>query len=129
MATMIKVTYLSNGRATIVNLDNVESVYRVFDRNNGKMQTRINFDGERFLMVEETPQEILKIAQDYANGEFQDTDWIDSEITNLEDKLEDSYQEFNTRNNYGRNQQPQQYQPRPRRNYNNNYNNHYNDRY
>ena len=126
MATMIKVTYLSNGRATIVNLDNVESVYRVFDRNNGKMQTRINFDGERFLMVEETPQEILKIAQDYANGEFQDTDWIDSDIPNMEEKLEESYQDFNNRG-YGRNQQ--QYQPRPRRNYGNNYNNHYNDRY
>jgi len=122
MSTLIKVTYLTNGRGTIVNFDKVESIYKVFDRNNGKMQTRINFDGERFLMVQEEPQEILKLVQDYERGEFQDTDWVDIEIPNLEEKLENSYNDFGNRG-YGRNQQPQPYNNR--RSYNNNYNNRY----
>lgn len=122
MSTLIKVTYLTNGRGTIVNFDKVESIYKVFDRNNGKMQTRINFDGERFLMVQEEPQEILKLVQDYERGEFQDTDWVDIEIPNLEEKLENSYTDFGNRN-YGRNQQTQPYNNR--RSYNNNYNNRY----
>lgn len=123
MSTLIKVTYLTNGRGTIVNFDKVESIYKVFDRNNGKMQTRLNFDGERFLMVQEEPQEILKLVQDYERGEFQDTDWVDIEIPNLEEKLENSYNDFGTRS-YGRNQ-PQPYNNRRGGYNNNNYNNRY----
>jgi uncharacterized protein YlzI (FlbEa/FlbD family) len=124
MSTLIKVTYLTNGRGTIVNFDKVESIYKVFDRNNGKMQTRINFDGERFLMVQEEPQEILKLVQEYERGEFQDTDWVDIEIPNMEEKLENSFNDFGMRSNYGRNQSQQPYNNN-RRNYNNNYNNRY----
>jgi hypothetical protein len=121
MATLIKLTYASTGRATLVNMDNTEATYQIQDRNSGKMVTRINLKDEtgRFLLVEEEPQEVLRLVQDFLQGNYQETDWVEvPTIPNIEEQLEGVY---NARP-MGYNRQPQRYDDRPqRRQYNTRY--------
>lgn len=123
MANLVKLTYTTNGKVTLVNLDQMTSAFRIFERTTRKYATRINLGGEQYVVVDEELQEIQKLAQDQANGEFQSTDWvqIDAGIPEEDfvDRLEQDYQ----RNTYRPHQhQPREYRPR---NYQNNYNNRY----
>lgn len=121
MATLIKLTYASTGRTTLVNMDNTEATYQIQDRNSGNMVTRINLkdDSGRFLLVLEEPQEVLRLVQEFAQGVYQDTDWVDVATTpNIEEQLEGVY---NARPMGYNNRQPQRYDDRQRRQpYNNN---------
>lgn len=125
MATIIKLTYTNTGKATLVNLDQMTSAFRIFERSTRKYATRINLGAEQYVVVDEELQEIQKLAQQVAEGEYQSTDWVQidagiPEGDDFVDRLEQDYQ----RNTY----RPQHHQPRnyqPRNNYQNNYNNRY----
>ena len=124
MATIIKLTYTQTGKATLVNLDQMTSAFRIFERGTRKYATRINLGGEQYVVVDEELQEIQKLAQQDSTGEFQSTDWvqIDAGIPEGDDfveRLETDYQ----RNTYRPRNQQRDYQPR--NHYNNNYNNRY----
>jgi len=124
MATIIKLTYTQTGKATLVNLDQMTSAFRIFERGTRKYATRINLGGEQYVVVDEELQEIQKLAQQDSTGEFQSTDWvqIDAGIPEGDDfveRLETDYQ----RNTYRPRNQQRDYQPRYH--YNNNYNNRY----
>jgi hypothetical protein len=120
MATIIKLTYTQTGKATLVNIDQMTSAFRIFERGTRKYATRINLGGEQYVVVDEELQEIQKLAQQDSTGEFQSTDWVQidagiPEGDDFVDRLEQDYQ----RNTY-RPQQQRNYQPR---------NHHYNNRY
>lgn len=112
MATIIKLTYTQTGKVTLVNLDQMTSAFRIFERGTRKYATRINLGAEQYVVVDEELQEVQKLAQQVAQGEYQDTDWvqIDAGIPEGDDfveRLENDYQ----RNTY-RPQPQREYRPR-----------------
>jgi hypothetical protein len=101
---LIKLTYYGSDRVTLVNLDNIESVYQVFDKTQRKYSTKICFRGnESYLNVEEDLQTVLRLAQEVEYGKFQPTDW---ETPSLEERMETSFQQYKSRST--------NYQPRER---------------
>jgi hypothetical protein len=110
---LIKLTYYGTDRPTLVNINNVESIYQVFDKVLKRFSTKICFKGnESYINVEEELQTILRLAQEVQEGKYQDHDW---ESPSLEERLENNFQQFKSRpsNNYSR-----EYSPRER-NFNN----------
>lgn len=86
---LIKLTYYGTSRATLVNFDNVESIYQVFDKQQKRFSTKICFNGNQsFINVEEDLQTIMKLQQEYVNGKFQSTDFT---TPTIEERFEDSY--------------------------------------
>jgi hypothetical protein len=124
MATLVKLTYTQTGKSTLINLDTMKSAFRIHERQTSKYATRINFMNDDFVIVNEELQDILKLAQDQAVGEFQSTDWV--EIDSGDGAFPDTLREDYQRNVYQRqdNYQGNQGNRRPRQ-YNNNYNNRY----
>lgn len=124
MATLVKLTYTQTGKSTLINLDTMKSAFRIHERQTSKYATRINFMNDDFVIVNEELQDILKLAQDQAVGEFQSTDWV--EIDSGEGAFPDTLREDYQRNVYQRqdNYQGNQGNRRPRQ-YNNTYNNRY----
>lgn len=114
MASIIKLTYVQTGRATLVNLDLVTSMFRIFEKGSRKYATRINFQTEQYVVVEEELQDIMKLSQAIEQGEYQSTDWVQEDSGDGQedflDRLEGDYQ----RNTY----RPQQKQYQPRNQYN-----------
>lgn len=124
MATIVKLTYTNNGKATLVNLDQMTSAFRIFERTTRKYATRIGLGGDQYVVVDEELQEIQKLSQKMLEGEYQDTDWVQidagiPENDDFVDRLEQDYQ----RNTYRPQHQQREY--RPRNNYQSNYNNRY----
>jgi hypothetical protein len=118
MATIVKLTYTQTGKVTLVNLDQMTSAFRIFERTTRKYATRIGLGGEQYVVVDEELQEIHRLAQEVAQGNFQSADWVqmDEGIPNGDDfvdRLENDYQ----RNTYPRHQQREY---RPRQQYNGN---------
>lgn len=104
---LIKLTYYGTDRPTLVNLDNVESIYQVFDKVMKRFSTKICFKGnDSYINVEEELQTILRLAQEVKEGKYQDHEW---ESPSLEDRLESSYLQYKSRST--------NFQPRER-NYN-----------
>lgn len=122
MATLVKLTYTQTGKSTLINLDTMKSAFRIHERQTSKYATRINFMNDDFVIVDEELQEILKLAQDHLNGEFQSTDWV--EVDSGEGMFPDTLREDYQRNVYPQRQDNYQGNRRPRQ-YNNNYNNRY----
>lgn len=113
MATIVKLTYTQTGKATLVNLDQMTSAFRIFERGTRKYATRINLGAEQYVVVDEELQEVQKLAQQVAEGQYQDTDWvqIDAGIPEGDDfveRLESDYQ----RNTYRPQHQQREYRPR-----------------
>ena len=102
---LVKLTYYGTDRVTLVNLDNVESVYQVFDKVLKRFSTKICFRGnESYINVEEDLQTVLRLAQETKEGKHQDCDW---DTPSLEERLESSYQQYKSRST--------NFNPEPRR--------------
>lgn len=113
MASIVKLTYTNNGKVTLVNLDQMTSAFRIFERTTRKYATRINLGGDHFVVVDEELQQIQKLAQEDASGEFQPTDWVQidagiPENDDFVDRLEQDYQ----RNTYRPQHHQKEYRPR-----------------
>ena len=92
---LIKLTYYGTDRPTLVNIDNVESIYQVFDKVLKRFSTKICFKGnESYVNVEEELQTILRLAQEAKEGKYQDFEW---ETPSLEERLESSFQQYKSR--------------------------------
>lgn len=114
MASIVKLTYTNNGKATLVNLDQMTSAFRIFERTTSKYATRINLGGDQYVIVDEELQEIQKLSQQTTEGEYQSTDWvqIDAGVPDNQDfreRIENDY-ERNTHSRSGYRQQ-RPYQP------------------
>ena len=114
----IKVTYFGKNRATIINVDKIETMYPKIDRNSNRICTNIQFSKENYILVEETLQEIISLIEKAQSG----TPIGNIETQTFDELMEQSYQgqQEVIRNDYPR--QPQ------RRTYNNR-NPYYNDNY
>jgi hypothetical protein len=95
---IIKLTYYGTDRPTLVNMNNVESVYQVYDKGAKRFSTKICFSGNQsYINVDEDLQTIMRLSQDFTLGEFQDTEWV---TPTLEQRLENSYRKTNNVNQY-----------------------------
>lgn len=128
MATIIKLTYSQTGRATLVNLDQMTSAYRIFDKATKKYATRISFQNDTFAIVDEELQTIKAISENALAGEYQDNDWVEVDAGEGEGFHERLQSDYDRNMNGGYNQRP--YHNQRRNDYNNHYNNNnYNNRY
>lgn len=107
---LVKLTYYGTGKPTLVNLNNVETVYQVVDKIQQKLSTKILFKGGNYINVEEDLQTILGYQNDAMNGNPQSTKWESPSIDEMleTDYNRKSYQEerrprYNTRKEYSRN--------------------------
>lgn len=91
MATLIKLTYTQNGKVSLVNIDKMNSAFRIFERNTRKYATRLNFDNDMFIIVNEELQEIQQLSQEHLHGDFQSCDWVDIDNGGIQDQMEDGY--------------------------------------
>ena len=92
---LVKLTYYGTDRPTLVNLDNVESIYQVYDKMSNRYSTKICFKGnDSYINVEEDLQTILRLDQETKEGHYQDHDWV---TPSLEDRLESSYNQYKGR--------------------------------
>ena len=120
MATIVKLTYTQTGRVTLVNLEQMTTAFRMFEKTTRKYATRINFQNDTFAIVDEDLQTIKELHENALSGEFQTNDWVEIDAgtgDEFQERLQMDYQ-----NNYPNNNR------RPRQ-YNNHHNNHYNNRY
>lgn len=123
MSTLIKLTYTQTGRTTLVNIEQITTAFRIFEKTTQKYATRINFQNDSFAIVNEDLQSIKELGEKMLEGEFQSNDWVDAEPDAAEgfhDKLRDNY---NNNMGGGYQQRPYQNQNQRRGNYNDNYNN------
>ena len=120
MATIIKLTYTQTGKVTLVNLDQMATAFRMFEKTTQKYATRINFQNDTFAIVDEELQTIKELGENALAGEFQTNDWIEVDAGGGEDFHERLRNDYT--NNMGGGYQPRPHQQR-RNNYNNNYNN------
>lgn len=121
MATIVKLTYTITGKATLLNLDKMTTAFRIFEKSTRAYATRINFENDSFVIVNEELQEIKELHEKNLAGEYQSNDWVEIDAgdgSEFHERLEQSYQNnYPPRNDFHNNRRP--------RNYQNNYNNRY----
>ena len=91
---LIKLTYYGRGKPTLVNLESVETMYQVVDKNRTRLSTKVLFKGGNYINVEEELQEILKHQSNLMKGIDQDFDW---QSPSVDDMLELDYNRQQTR--------------------------------
>jgi hypothetical protein len=84
----VKLTYYDKGTPTLVNLDNVNTVYPVYDTSRGRVSTKIQFKDGEFMNVEESIGDIQKIEQEAKLGIYQDTSY---DTASVEELLKNSF--------------------------------------
>jgi hypothetical protein len=85
---LIKLTYYGKSKPTLVNLNNVETIYQVADKYQQKLSTKIVFKGGNYVNVEEDLQTILGLQNDVLSGDYQSTKWDSPSVDEL---LENEY--------------------------------------
>lgn len=125
MATIVKLTYTQTGKVTLVNLEQMTTAFRMFEKTTQKYATRINFQNDSFAIVDEELQTIKELGENASAGEYQSNDWIEVDAGGGEDFHERLRNDY--RNNMDGGYQPPYNNRRPKQynNYNNNYNNRY----
>jgi len=84
----VKLTYYDKGTPTLVNLDNVNTIYPVFDTSRGRVSTKIQFNDGTFMNVEESIGDIQKMEQEAKLGLYQDTSY---DTASVEELLKESF--------------------------------------
>jgi hypothetical protein len=86
----LKLTYAGKSSPTLVNMDDVRTMYVVSDPS-GRYEpsTKIQFKNGEYINVSEDLQSILKLTQDFHSGNFQDTDW--ETVPTVQQRVESSY--------------------------------------
>lgn len=100
----LKLTYAGKNSPTLVNMDDVRTMYMVSDPN-GRYEpsTKIQFKDGDFINVSEDLQTILKLTHDYSAGIYQDTTWeTPAYIPSVQQRMESSFtrRKFNRERNY-----------------------------
>lgn len=94
MATIIKLTYTLNGKGTLLNADKITTAFRIFEKSTRKYATRINFDTDSYVIVDEELQVIKQLIEDALAGNYQSNDWVEidaGEGTEFHERLEEGY--------------------------------------
>jgi hypothetical protein len=96
----LKLTYAGKNSPTLVNMDDVRTMYMVSDPN-GRYEpsTKVVFKNGEYINVSEDLQTILKLTQDFNSGKYQETDWETPPIVpSVQQRMENSF----TRRRYNR---------------------------
>ena len=81
---VLKLTHAVKNVPTLVNMDNVQTMYVVSDvRGNFPTSTKILFTNEQYVNVSEDLQTILQMVHEYEQGKYQSTDFVTPEETNV----------------------------------------------
>lgn len=108
---ILKLTYVGKNVPTLVNMKNVQDMYRVSDpKGFYPPSTKITYTNERYINVVEDLQTILKLVQEYEQGVYQSTDWVqvDEDVSTPQQRFERSYygrreRNYNTPKTYNEN--------------------------
>lgn len=109
MATIIKLTYTLTGKSTLINADKITTAFRIYERSTSKYATRVNFDTDSYVIVDEELQVIKELTEKSSEGEYQSNDWVEmdsGEGGDFHQRSETNYNQAHTR--------------QPQRRYNNN---------
>lgn len=93
---LIRLTYYGTNKPTLINLDKVENIYQVYDKINRRMVTKVSFNPNNYINVDESLQDILKLQQSMLKGEYQESDW-DTPQT-FDEQIENDYVNSDKRN-------------------------------
>lgn len=96
MAVIVRLTYTQTGRSSLINLETMKSAYRMFEEQTRKVATRINFNSNDFIIVDENLQTIFGLYEANQNGEYSQTPIWDEDETgiktpNIKNKLIGDY--------------------------------------
>jgi len=69
---LIKLTYYGKGVPTLINSEKIQTIYQLFDKTQGKFSTKITFSDGTYINVEEDLETIMRIQQDFYEGNYQD---------------------------------------------------------
>jgi hypothetical protein len=106
----IKLTNANSKRPVVINPSNIHSMYEMVDRTNGNFITKINFNENSYIMVNERLEDIYKLGVLLTKGVDQvDIDWT---VQTIDERVEESFK-------------PRTYERRPRA-YDNNRQRNYN---
>ena len=72
MAIIVKLTYTQTGCSTLVNLEMMKTAYRMFEKEKQVRATRINFNSNDFIIVDESLQTIMESIEQAQKGIQQD---------------------------------------------------------
>jgi hypothetical protein len=86
----LKLTYSGRNSPTLVNMNEVRTMYTVSDPN-GKYEpsTKVQFKDGDFINVSEDLQTILKLTQEFHAGNYQETNW--ETIPTVQKRIETSF--------------------------------------
>lgn len=93
---MIKLTH--KGKPTLVNVNNILSIYMDTDMKQGKLKAKVTFSSG-VVFVDETLEEIYDIIKSVMSGKEQVIDWT-YQPQPIDERIEQDY--MNTRNTYNR---------------------------
>jgi hypothetical protein len=114
MATIIKLTYTLTGKTTLLNADKITTAFRIYERGTGKYATRVNFDTDSYVIVNEELQEIKKLIENSLDGERQSNDWVEIDTGegggDFHQRLETNYNQAYSRQSNRRYNNNRQYQ-------------------
>ena len=89
MDMLVKLTYYGTNKPTLINLKSVTNIYQVFDKINRRFVTKVCFDANNYLNVEESLQTIMKLEQDHLKGEYQDLDFDNPQV--FDERVEEDF--------------------------------------
>lgn len=84
----IKLTH--KGRPTLVNVQNVISIYYDIDVKQQKRLTKLTFINGNVVFVDETLEEVYDIIEGVSKGEKQAIDWT-TQPPSIDDRMEESF--------------------------------------
>lgn len=100
----IKLTNANSKRPVVINPSNIHSMYETVDRTNGNFITKINFNENSYIIVNERLEDIYKLGVLQSKGMDQtDIDWS---VPTIDERVEQSFT-------------PRTYERRPNHRYNN----------
>lgn len=100
MATIIKLTYTITGKTTLLNADKITTAFRIYEKSTSKYATRVNFDTDSYVIVDEELQTIKQLIEDALSGDFQSNDWVEMDSgADFQQRLETDYNHAYTRQN------------------------------
>lgn len=99
---IIKLTYYGTNRPTLINFDNVESVYELYDKVQKRMSTKICFGNNSYVNVEEDLKTIMKFYQEGLEGKHQPIDWETQTVDSMASESYYQQQSFRKPRSYNR---------------------------
>jgi hypothetical protein len=85
----IKLTNANSKRPVVINPSNIHSMYELVDRTNGNFITKINFNENSYIMVNERLEDIYTLGGNLTKGVDQvDIDWT---VQTIDERVEESF--------------------------------------